>query len=508
MTSSSGKASFSPTPSLARTAEVTISVAQAIPDTSGAVGYPVASDGEVPAELGVDRARLKAAGFDAKVGSTFVIPTPDGPTIIAVGVGDTDSLDPASVRNAAAAFARTAATQGRLALRLPESGAATADAAAQAAVEGVLLARYEYDALRRASKGVHVGELALLAPAEQHDAVTAGSSRGRVFAAATALARDLANTPHSHLNASRLAEIAADLGPERGLQVEVFEKDALIEMGCGGLLGVNAGSAEPPRMVKLTYRPESGDGDGDGDRLTLVGKGIMYDSGGLALKPGDEVHAQMKNDMSGAAAILAAMLELREVGCRTTVTGYLMCTDNMPSGTAMALGDVITIRGGTTVEVINTDAEGRLVMADALALATEEGTDAIVDIATLTGACMRALGTQVAGVMGNNQTVVDQIRAAADLTDEPVWQLPLERRYRKELESPVADIRNLGGANAGAITAALFLAEFVADIPWAHIDIAGTAQSGGDAGWQTAGCTGFGARLLLQLAMDFTGPAD
>ena len=185
------------------------------------------------------------------------------------------------------------------------------------------------------------------------------------------------------------------------------------------------------------------------------------------------------------------------------MTAWLMCTDNMPSGTAMALGDVITIRGGTTVEVINTDAEGRLVMADALVLATEDGVDAIVDIATLTGACMRALGTQVAGVMGNDDGLVDQIEAAAAVTDEPVWQLPLEQRYRRELDSTVADLRNLGGANAGAITAALFLAEFVGDTPWAHVDIAGTAQSTGDAGWQTAGCTGFGARLLLQFALDF-----
>jgi leucyl aminopeptidase len=255
-------------------------------------------------------------------------------------------------------------------------------------------------------------------------------------------------------------------------------------------------------MIKLTYRPH---GEASG-RLALVGKGIMYDSGGIALKPGDEVHAQMKNDMSGAAAILAAMAELGDLGCTAQVTGWLMCTDNMPSGTALALGDVITMRGGTTVEVINTDAEGRLVMADALVLATEEQHDAIVDIATLTGACMRALGTQIAGVIGNNQGLVDQIRAAAEATDEPVWQLPLAARYRKELDSTVADLKNLGGANAGAITAALFLAEFVGEVPWAHIDIAGTAQSGGDAGWQTAGCTGFGARLLAELAVRFSAP--
>jgi leucyl aminopeptidase len=274
-------------------------------------------------------------------------------------------------------------------------------------------------------------------------------------------------------------------------------------MGCGGLLGVNAGSVDPPRMIRLRYQPSTV--DGRAKRLTLVGKGIMYDSGGIALKPADAVHATMKNDMSGAGAILAAMAVLRELDCPTAVTGYLMCTDNMPSGSATKLGDVLTIRGGTTVEVVNTDAEGRLVMADALVLATEEPVDAIVDIATLTGACMRALGTQVAGLFGNDQPLVDRVRAAAEAVDEPVWQLPVAHRYRSELDSDVADIKNLGGPNGGAIHAALFLEEFVGGRPWAHLDIAGTAQAEKASGWRTPGCTGFGARLLAELACGFEG---
>jgi leucyl aminopeptidase len=193
------------------------------------------------------------------------------------------------------------------------------------------------------------------------------------------------------------------------------------------------------------------------------------------------------------------MNHLARTHCRAHVTAWLMCTDNMPSGTAIALGDVLTMRGGTTVEVINTDAEGRLVMADALVLAVEEGVDAVVDIATLTGACMRALGTELAGVFGNDDRLVEVIGHAGEAVAEPVWRLPLERRYRKQLDSTVADLRNLGGPNAGAITAALFLSEFVGDTPWAHIDIAGTAQASADAGWTTTGCTGFGARLLIEL---------
>src|SRR5690606_11179008 len=232
-----------------------------------------------------------------------------------------------------------------------------------------------------------------------------------------------------------------------------------------------------PRMVKLTYEPrDSGDNPVEASgHVTLVGKGIMYDSGGLAIKPGDAVHATMKNDMSGAGAILATVAALPALGCRTAVTAYLMCTDNVPSGTAMAMGDVLVVRGGKRVEVLNTDAEGRLVMADGLVLATEEPTDAIVDIATLTGACLRTFGPEIAGVLGNNAQLVDQLKAAAEATDEPVWELPLARRYRKQLDSPVADIANMGGPNAGSITAALFLEEFVGDRPWAHIDIAGTA---------------------------------
>ena len=217
------------------------------------------------------------------------------------------------------------------------------------------------------------------------------------------------------------------------------------------------------------------------------------------------MHLLMKHDMAGAGAILGAMSVLAALDCPTTVTGYLMCTDNMPSGSAMKMGDVLRMHGGKTVEVQNTDAEGRLVMADALVLATEnDHPDAIVDIATLTGAALRALGPRMAALLGNNQPLVDQVIAAANRTDERVWQLPLERRYRRQLNSEIADLKNMGDdANAGAITAALFLEEFVDGRPWAHLDIAGTTSVGADDGWRSWGATGFGARLLLDLAMTF-----
>jgi leucyl aminopeptidase len=215
----------------------------------------------------------------------------------------------------------------------------------------------------------------------------------------------------------------------------------------------------------------------------------------------------MKMDMSGAAAVLATMSALKELKCKAKVTAFLMCTDNMPSGSALKLGDVLTMRNGKTVEIHNTDAEGRLVLADGLSLAVEEEPDAIVDIATLTGACLVALGSEVAGVLGSDQGFVDQVKDSSDATDEPVWQLPLEtKRYRKLLDSVVADMKNIGGPYGGTITAAVFLSEFAGDVPWAHLDIAGTMKVDSDDGVLSKGATGFGTRLLIDLACNFTPP--
>jgi len=251
----------------------------------------------------------------------------------------------------------------------------------------------------------------------------------------------------------------------------------------------------------LTYKPSNPTG-----HLVMVGKGITYDSGGISLKPSDASHAMMKMDMTGAASVLSAMSALKALRCRAAVTGYLMCTDNRPSGSAMAMGDVLTFRNGKTSEIHNTDAEGRLVLADGLSLATELKPDAIVDIATLTGACMAALGPKIAGVLGTNQPFIEQVKQASETSGEPVWQLPLVREYRRFLDSNVADMKNIGGPYGGAITAALFLSEFTGDVPWAHLDIAGPMNSDFDDGWLSRGATGFGTRLLINLATSFTKP--
>jgi leucyl aminopeptidase len=335
--------------------------------------------------------------------------------------------------------------------------------------------------------------------------VSAGARRGEITARAVTTARDLCNTPGTHLTARRYGKVAKAIGAESGLDVEVFDEQQLADMGCGGLLGVNAGSAEPARMIKLTYRPDVKRPSG---HLGLVGKGIMYDAGGISLKPSDAMHAAMKLDMSGSAAILGAMTTLRDLGCRTAVTGWLMCTDNMPSGTATRLGDVLTIRGGKTVEVVNADAEGRLVMADALVLAEEAGVDAVVTVATLTGAAMRTFGTAGAAMMANRRDLAAQLTAAGNATDELVFELPLIAKYRAQIDSAIADIKNLGGENAGTITAALFLEFFAGRIPFGHLDICGPMMTDRDDSWRSIGATAFGTRLLTDFALDFRRPTS
>ncbi|WP_404364582.1 leucyl aminopeptidase [Corallococcus coralloides] len=509
---SRAQAEFHPAPSIEPPEETKLAVAATVPADAGCVGTFVGVDEAVKAP-GIDRAFLKAAGFEGKAGQTLLIPRTDGPPLVAVGVGERARLDAGRLRDAAAAFARTAGQQKRVALQVPDTGSIPADLAAQALTEGVLLARYRYRPYKRRSEQEPPLEaLTLVAGPGNTGEVEQGMMRGGIHSRATAFARDLANAPATLLTAARMAEVAESLAERCGLEVEVFDGEALAGLGCGGLLGVNAGSAEPPRMIKLTYTPRGSRGEPVQPlgRVSLVGKGIMFDSGGLGLKPNDLVHATMKGDMAGAGAILAAMTALKPLGCRTAVTAYLMCTDNMPSGTAMKLGDVLTVRGGKTVEVINTDAEGRLVMSDALVLATEQSPrpDAIVDIATLTGACQRALGVLSAGVLGNEQSLVDQVRDSGERTGDTVWQLPLDRRLRQELESEVADLKNVGGDNAGAITAGLFLEEFVDGLPWAHIDMAGTARAERDNAWRSKGATGYGTRLLIDFLMGFKPPRE
>ena len=475
---------------------VNVHVARSAPRTIDCIGVPVGASGAVPRSLGLGRAALAAAGFEGKAGQTLVLPSATGPTHIAVGLGD-ERLSSAILRNAAASLVRAAGKRATIATTLADLEGVDAATAAQATVEGALLAAYRYHGLKTEPPTAGLQDLTLVVGERRSAGARLGADRGSVTAGAARLARDLANSPPAHLTARMLADKAVALGAANGLEVEVFNKDQLTAMGCGGMVGVNKGSVEPPRVVRLRYTPRNPRG-----HLVMVGKGVMFDSGGLSIKPNDGMKT-MKMDMSGAAAVLAAMTTLKSLRCRAAVTGYMMCTDNLPSGSALNIGDVLTLRNGKTAEILNTDAEGRLVLADGLSLGVEDKPDAIVDIATLTGAVMGALGLKMAGVLGNNQPFIDRVRDAAADVDEPVWQLPLERSYRKLIDSNVADMKNVGGPYGGAIIAALFLDEFVGDTPWAHLDIAGPMNSDADEGWLSRGGTGFGTRLLIQLALDF-----
>ncbi len=489
---------FSATPSLDATAEVAV-VDELDEGGLGAIGVLITSDGDLPDGVDLDREALGSAGFEAKPGSSLVLPYGAGPLTVLVGAGPSGELDADLLRDAAATFARATSRFARIGLRVPTIGSADAAVAGQALAEGALLARYRFAALQRERKDVPLERIELVLDGVAKDAAAPGARTGAVTARAANIARDLANCPPGHLTAAEMGDVAVALGGRFGFDVEVYDKQQLIDLGCGGLLGVNAGSTEEPRMVKLRYTPP----DGSSGHLGLVGKGIMYDSGGISLKPSDPMHLLMKMDMGGAASVLAAFTALRALRGTATVTGWLMCTDNMPSGSAYKLGDVLTARGGRTVEVKNTDAEGRLAMMDAIDLANEDGVDAIVDIATLTGAALMALGPSIAALLGNDAATIGLVKKAAATTGEPVWELPLEKKYRSQLDSDVADIANLGGPFAGATTAALFLAEFVGETPWAHLDIAGTMQSDKDDSWRSKGATGFGARLLVEVARGF-----
>ncbi len=488
---------------------IDFSVTRSAPRDASAIGIGVFTEGAVGRALGIDRAGLTALGFDGKPGQACVIAGGSGATRVALGLGKKGETTVADVRRAAGAFARAAGRLGSLATGIVETAGVDPRAGAQAAVEGAMLGSYSFAKFKSDAPKKSVESFTLIAPESAVKATQVGVDRGTAIAQAVAMARDLVNTPGGSLNARDMAEVALQVAKESGLEVEVMDEDAMEKAGMGGMLGVNKGSDEPPRLIKMTYSPRNPTGS-----VALVGKGIMFDSGGLSLKSGEGMMS-MKIDMSGAAAVLATMSVLKTTKPKVKVVAFLCCTDNMPSGTALKPGDVITIRNGKTVEVLNTDAEGRLVLADGLSLAVEEKVDAIVDLATLTGAVVGALGNRIAGVMGNDDDWMGQVRSAAARADENVWPLPLPTEYRRFLDSPVADMKNIGGTSVlgsgggggGALTAGLFLKEFVGDTPWVHIDLAGPAMADADDSYVSRGGTGFGVRTLVELLDRFSKPA-
>ncbi len=408
--------------------------------------------------------------------------------LFGVGDGGTDAL-----RTAGAAVARRCRGRADAVAGVPSG---SDDDAVAAFAEGMLLASYDFR-IGTPPKRPGAEKITIVTSAE------AAVERGATVAGAVAVARDLANTPSREKSPQWLAEQAARLAAESGLTVRVRDEEELAAGGFGGLIAVGSGSARPPRLIELAYEPAAGAADAAGAagrHVVLVGKGITFDSGGLSLKPNDGMKT-MKTDMAGGAAVIGVMTALRALGVPVKVTGLIAAAENMPSGSSMRPGDVIRHYGGTTSEVLNTDAEGRLVLADALAYADAAlDPSVVVDIATLTGAAKIALGLQYAAMYATDDDLAARLRAAGEASGDRVWRMPLDAEYRQALDSDVADVANIGrgGFGAGSITAALFLREFTGDRPWVHLDVAGPARAASDDGEITRGATGFGVRLLLR----------
>jgi leucyl aminopeptidase len=447
---------------------------------------------------------MEEANFEGKRGDVLAVPTRGrirARAALLLGMGEQDRVDLATVRRAGAILARRSTKVSSVATTLLDAAGPDLDrgAAAQALAEGIGLGSYQFLRYKSDAKPTQLERVSLVGRGGAK--VRAGVERGTRIAEAVAWARDLINEPAAAKSPQDVAELARKVGRASGLKVKVLEGEQLERERMGGVLGVGNGSQRPPRFVRLEYAPS-----GARATLALVGKGVVFDSGGLSLKTAGGMET-MKTDMSGAAAVIATMSALRDLDVKQRVVGYVPLVENMPSGHAMRPGDVLKMRNGKTVEVLNTDAEGRLILADALALADDEGADAIVDIATLTGAVVTALGEKVAGLMGTNDAWIGQVQDAADRAGENVWHLPLPEEYRRNLDSEVADLRNISsGGGAGTLTAGLFLKEFAGDRAWAHLDIAGTARSSADDADITKGGTGFGVRTLVELARAFKAP--
>lgn len=415
--------------------------------------------------------------------------------LVLTGVGPVDGLGAETLRRAAGAATRELAGTGSVALALPAER--VEDVAAVA--EGALLGAYAYTRYRTGDgpeTARPAARLQVVTPRAKDRAALDALARAEVLAAAVHGTRDLVNTAPNDLYPAAFADLAKAAVKEagvRGLKISVLDDKALAAGGYGGLVGVGQGSARGPRLVRVAWAPSR-----PRATVALVGKGITFDSGGISIKPAAGMEA-MKSDMAGAAAVLHTVLAAARLGLPVAVTGWLCLAENMPSGTAQRPSDVLTIRGGKTVEVLNTDAEGRLVMADGLVAAVEEAPDAVIDIATLTGAQMVALGNRVSAVMGTDDVRAEVVAAAQD-AGEQFWPMPLPADLRAGLKSKVADIANIGDRFGGMLTAGIFLQEFVGSTPWAHLDIAGPAFNERSAyGYTPVGGTGVGVRTLLRL---------
>ena len=470
-----------------------------LPMYSGPKG-PLAGPGVK--EVGLEQA-YRDAKLTGKKQENLLVVRRDGDrfaagAVLLVGVGDKAELTPTALRRVLGRVAGTLGRFGTAATTFPQAAAGRdLPGAVQATVEGLVLGAYRFDRYKATKAEKALTRVAVLGSARA-DAKAARDAvkRGQVVGEAVCWARDLVNTPAGDMPPAQIAREAQKMAREVGLRCKVWGKPELEKGGFGGILGVGAGSVNPPRLIELWYK-----GAGTQTPIALTGKGIAFDSGGLSIKDAKGMET-MKCDMGGAASILATMKAIAILKPKINVIAAIPSSENMPSGSATKPGDVLTHRGGKTSEVLNTDAEGRLVLADALAYLAEKKPRVIIDTATLTGACMVALGDQITGAMGNDDALFRDIAAAGDAVGEKMWPLPLYADYRRQIESTVADVKNIGERWGGAITAALFLAEFVGDTPWVHLDIAGPAWAEKVNDLGPKGGTGVPVRTLVRYVLD------
>ncbi|MGI5214041.1 leucyl aminopeptidase [Plantactinospora sp. CA-290183] len=484
-----------------------VDLAETLLLATGAESIAAAFDGRLTATL----ALLGATGGPGEVIKLATLGTVTAPLVVAVGLGPEPSgaaPAPETLRRAAASAVRALAGCERVALTLPLPDDEDAPAALRATAEGALLGAYRFAGYKtrpQPSRRSPVESVAVHVPDANDARARAEITRAAVVAGAVGRTRDWVNTPPNELRPPSFADSVAAAAREAGLTVEVLDEQALAAGGYGGILAVGLGSAAPPRLVKLSYQPASAGPDAAARRIALVGKGITFDTGGVSIKPAQGMW-EMKSDMAGAAAVAAAMLAVAELKPSVAVSGYLPMAENMPSGSSYRPGDVVTMYNGKRVEVLNTDAEGRMVLGDAMARACEDGCDYLIETSTLTGGQVVALGKRMAGVMGSAE-FCQRVQAAGEATGEPAWPMPLPDDVRKGMDSEVADISQVNASMDRAghmLQGGVFLREFVADdVPWAHIDIAGPSyHSGEPTGHWSKGGTGVPVRTLLELVDD------
>lgn len=422
--------------------------------------------------------------------------------VILVGLGAQQKVDAQSLRRASAIAARhlqnTGAHQIALALQWDTTRIDEAHAA-QAQIEGALLGIYTFRIYQHTENNgsQSITQLLLQADGAKKSVYEEALHKGQALAEATNFARDLINEPASVLTPTELAKRASKMAQQFGLECEIFDRAKIQELGMGGIIGVSQGSAEPPHFILLRYR---GAAQASDKGIALVGKGITFDTGGISLKPPDGMD-DMKGDMGGAAAVIGAMQAIAALKPSINVTGLVPTCENMVSGTAYRPGDILRIMNGKTIEIVNTDAEGRLVLADALSYAAKEQLSPIIDLATLTGGIVVALGRTMTGLFCNDETLTDEIIAAGRIAGEKFWPMPLDEEYGEQIKSDIADIKQTGGRPASSVTAAKILEHFIGDAKWAHLDIAGTSYVDSKKTYQEKGATGIGVRTLAELVL-------